>query len=87
MHKLISDTIDKVSFKVNIPIMITIVSSVAVVLSWYFSLMNDMNMIKLGIAQIIEKQTQDMKVHVIIDDRLKNLEDKVLIIQTREGIK
>ena len=87
MHEIVSKTIDKISFKINIPILISIIVWVAIVLAWYFSLMNDMNMVKLGIVQIIEKQWQDIELHKLIDSRIKMIEDKVLIIETKEGIK
>ena len=83
MQELLNKTIDKVSFKINIPILISIIVWVAIVTWWYFNLMSDMKAIQTGIVHIIARLDNDADLHKVIDMRLAEIEKKVIVLETK----
>jgi cell division protein FtsL len=87
MHQLVQDTIDKVSFKINIPILVSIVVTVAIVACGYMKITTDLAGVQYGIAQILTKLSNNDTEHKILNDRINSIVERVIRIETKMDIK
>jgi len=87
MHELVQKTIDKVSFKINIWILMTIISSAFIVGGWYVKLTTDVATVQLWIAQILDKLSNNDTAHQVLNDKITVLDKRITILETKADIK
>lgn len=83
MHELVSKTIDKVSFKINIPILISIIVWLGVVINGYFNLTTNMTLLQIGQNMILEKLSSNDLEHKLYNDNINELKQEIAVMKAK----
>ena len=87
MQELVSKTIDKLSFRINIPIFLAICWGIWVVASGYFNLMSNMALLQAGQNSILAKLDNNTELHKLRDVKQNAFDVRLGKVETKLDMK